>query len=520
MTRILRLSEQASAARALLGLALLLVVCALPALGQTTDDTIYVVSNNTTISTITNPATGATALVPGATLLFGTSAAARDPLTGRVYYLGTNDSSNPNGKVAYWDPATNANTLLNNGGSPGGENIVRLAFNAAGTLYGIGQNSVLYTISRTTGAYTQVGTQTIKVTNKSNVAIPGRGDIAFSSAGTLYAASDCTGATSGTSVCLYSINTAANPTAVEIGPLTTLPSGAVMASLAFGDGDVLYAGASDGKYYSVNTTTGAGTLLADTAAAYWDFASMPKFANLSITKAASGTFAVGRNAVYTLTVRNNGAASASGPLTVSDTLPSGLSFVSGTGTGWTCSETSGVVTCTNPGPLANATNSVITLTVGVTSPAAPNVTNTATVSGTTFDNVLTNNSSTVTTPVLYVTLVKSVNPPPPGPYAPGTDLTYTITFKNEGNVAASSFVVYDDIPAQTYFKVGSQTSPAMPLGTITGVTLSYVGGTPTSGGGGAPAGYDARITRITWTFTGGALQPGATGTVTFIARIR
>jgi uncharacterized repeat protein (TIGR01451 family) len=99
-------------------------------------------------------------------------------------------------------------------------------------------------------------------------------------------------------------------------------------------------------------------------------------------------------------------------------------------------------------------------------------------------------------------------------------LTYTITFKNEGNVAASSFVVYDDIPAQTYFKVGSQTSPGMPLGTITGVTLSYVGGTPTSGGGGAPAGYDARITRITWTFTGGALQPGATGTVTFIARIR
>jgi uncharacterized repeat protein (TIGR01451 family) len=502
-------------------LALLLAVCAAPVLAQATDDTIYVVSNNTTLSVITNQNTGTIGPVTGGTLLFGTSAAARDPLTGRVYYLGTNDSSAPNGKVAYWDPATTTNTLLNNAGSPAGENIVRLAFNTAGTLYGIGQNSVLYTISRTTGAYTQVGTQPVVVTNKGNVVIPGRGDIAFTSNGTLYAASDCTGTTNGASVCLFTINTAANPTAVEVGPLTTLTGGAVMASLAVGDNDVLYAGASNGNYYGVNTATGAGTLLqANATAQYWDFASMTKFANLSVVKAASGTFAVGRNAAYTLTVRNNGPSSASGPLVVSDTLPSGLSFVSGTGTGWTCSALSGVVTCDNPGPLANATNSVITLTVGVTAPAAPNVTNTATVSGTTFDSVLSNNSSTVTTPVLYITVVKSVNPPPPGPYAPGTDLTYTITFKNEGNVAASSFIVYDDIPAQTYFKVASQTSPGMPLGTITGVTLTYVGGTPTSGGGGAPAGYDARITRITWTFTGGALQPGLTGTVTFIARIR
>jgi uncharacterized repeat protein (TIGR01451 family) len=121
---------------------------------------------------------------------------------------------------------------------------------------------------------------------------------------------------------------------------------------------------------------------------------------------------------------------------------------------------------------------------------------------------------------MYITVLKTVNPPPPGPYVPGTDLTYTITFKNEGNVDARNFVVFDDIPPQVYFKVGSQTSPTIPLGAITGVTLSYVGGTPTSGGGGAPAGYDSRITRITWTFTGGALKPGVTGTATFIARIK
>lgn len=517
ISNILRFSEKLLSRRPFV-LALLVLVCAVPTAAQT-DNSIYVVHNNTTISIITNQSTGSTAAV--GTLLFGTSAAARDPATGRVYYLSTNDSTTPNGKVAYWDPATNTNTLLNNGGSPGGENIVRLAFNLTGTLYGIGQNSVLYTINTGSGAYTQVGTQPVKVTNKGNVNIPGRGDIVFSPAGTMYAASDCTADTSGVSVCLYTINPVANPTAFEVGPLTTLSGGSVMASLAYGMGGVLYAGASGGGYYSVNTGTGAGTLIQTNATAqYWDFASMPKFADLSITKAASGTFVVGQIATYTLTVRNNGPHSASGPITVSDTLPSGLAFsATTTGTGWTCGAVGAVVTCTNPGPLANAATSVINLKVTVTSPAAPNVTNTATVSGTTFDTTPANNSSTVTTPVMYITVLKSVNPPPPGPYAPGTDLTYTITFKNEGNVDASTFFVYDDIPAATYFKVGSQTSPGMPLGGLTSVAVSYVGGTPTSGGGGAPAGYDARITRITWTFIG-TLKPGNTGTMTFIARIK
>jgi uncharacterized repeat protein (TIGR01451 family) len=277
--------------------------------------------------------------------------------------------------------------------------------------------------------------------------------------------------------------------------------------------------AANSQVYTVNPATGTSTLIGSAGIDIDDLAAAPKFASLSIAKAASGTFVVSKVATYTLTVTNNGPQSANGPITVSDTLPSGLAFVSGTGTGWTCSAPSGVLTCTNPGPMANAATSVITLKVDVTSPAAPSVTNTATVSGTTFDQTPGNNSSTVTTPVMYITVAKSVNPPPPGPYAPGTDLTYTITFKNEGNVDASTFVIYDDIPTATYFKVASQTSPTMPLGGLTGVTLSYVGGTPTSGGGSAPAGYDARITRITWTFTG-LLKPGNTGSMTFIARIK
>src|SRR6185436_11659677 len=65
-----------------------------------------------------------------------------------------------------------------------------------------------------------------------------------------------------------------------------------------------------------------------------------------------------------------------------DVLPGGLTFVSGTGTGWTCGAAGQTVTCTSTTPIAaGATGNAITLTVGVGSTAFPSVLNTATVSG-------------------------------------------------------------------------------------------------------------------------------------------
>ena len=59
---------------------------------------------------------------------------------------------------------------------------------------------------------------------------------------------------------------------------------------------------------------------------------------------------------------------------MSDTLPAGLSFVSGTGTNWSCGAVSQVVTCTRTIALAVGAQSAITLTVGVTGtrPVDPN----------------------------------------------------------------------------------------------------------------------------------------------------
>lgn len=126
-------------------------------------------------------------------------------------------------------------------------------------------------------------------------------------------------------------------------------------------------------------------------------------ADLAITKSHSGNFLVGTNGFYTLNVTNNGPNSTSGTITVTDTLPTGLTYVSATGTGWSCSAAGQTVTCTRSDTLASgASEPAITLNVSVGAAASPSVTNTATVSSGSFDNVSGNNTAndvtTVNTP--------------------------------------------------------------------------------------------------------------------------
>jgi MSHA biogenesis protein MshQ len=99
-----------------------------------------------------------------------------------------------------------------------------------------------------------------------------------------------------------------------------------------------------------------------------------------------------KNAVYTLTVSNGGPNAETGPITVTDTLPSGLSLVSASGAGWTCGSAGKVVTCSHPGPLdVSASLPPITLTVAVA--ASGSMTNTASVAGKLFDNISANNTA-------------------------------------------------------------------------------------------------------------------------------
>ncbi|RPI32070.1 MAG: hypothetical protein EHM70_09880, partial [Chloroflexota bacterium] len=118
-------------------------------------------------------------------------------------------------------------------------------------------------------------------------------------------------------------------------------------------------------------------------------------ADLTIAKSHTGNFKPGENR-YTIHVSNAAAVPAAGPLTVTDNLPVGMSFVSGTGTGWTCGAVGQVVTCTHAGPLAgSASLADITLVVNV-SPTliGETVANTASVTLTGNEPVTTNNSAT------------------------------------------------------------------------------------------------------------------------------
>ena len=101
---------------------------------------------------------------------------------------------------------------------------------------------------------------------------------------------------------------------------------------------------------------------------------------LSITKSHTGNFTAGQqSATYTITVSNAAtAAPVAGVVTVTDTLPSGLTLVSMTGNNWTCSAN----TCTrNDALVGGFSYDPIAVTVNVAANAASPQVNLASVSG-------------------------------------------------------------------------------------------------------------------------------------------
>jgi trimeric autotransporter adhesin len=138
----------------------------------------------------------------------------------------------------------------------------------------------------------------------------------------------------------------------------------------------------------------------------------------------------------------------------------------------------------------------------------------------------TDNATDVTTIVAgNLELTKSVSPS--GNQAPGTDLTYTVDYRNLGTGDLTTIVVYDAVPAWTQFQVGSAITGTAPA-SISAITIEYSsdsGATwayaPTSGGGGAPAGYDANVTNVRWVFTGNLLAGASSTTgIGFTVRIQ
>jgi len=101
---------------------------------------------------------------------------------------------------------------------------------------------------------------------------------------------------------------------------------------------------------------------------------------LAISKAPSGTFTQGQTAVWDITVTNTaaGTSQTSCTVTVVDTLPTGYTFASNTGTGWTCGAITVTVTCTSTTAVAGGTSfPILAITVNVPSTSPVSVTNNA-----------------------------------------------------------------------------------------------------------------------------------------------
>jgi uncharacterized repeat protein (TIGR01451 family) len=212
----------------------------------------------------------------------------------------------------------------------------------------------------------------------------------------------------------------------------------------------------------------------------------------------------GHSLKYTITVRNNGTASAQA-VTLGDPLPLHTTFVS-------FSQTSGppfTLDAPPPGSAGTVTAMSATLSAGASASFELTVAvdadtaegtvlvNTASVNSQSFDPAPANNAATTTTRVttyagFYVDVSAS-----PDPILRGRDLSYVLTVENNGPSDAQAVLLTDPIPSNTSFVSFAQTSgPAFVL------TAPPVGST-------APAAVTATI---------GTLALGAMATFTLVVR--
>ncbi|MBD8869170.1 DUF11 domain-containing protein [Nocardioides donggukensis] len=178
-----------------------------------------------------------------------------------------------------------------------------------------------------------------------------------------------------------------------------------------------------------------------------DTVTVPALVDLALTKTLTGDLVVGEEGSYLLEVTNDGPTPAPGPITVTDDLPEGLTYVAAEGADWTCSSSAGLVTCERTEPLGVGESTVVELTVAVQPSAYPTVENSATVTSDSeetdgpgdLDN--TGSAAAGVTPTVVLDIEKdAVN-------LTGDRVTYRITVLNEGpSATVKPVTVVDDLP--------------------------------------------------------------------------
>ena len=179
---------------------------------------------------------------------------------------------------------------------------------------------------------------------------------------------------------------------------------------------------------------------------------MPLSTNLTISKSDNiDPIVAGNTLTYTITVNNTGPGIARN-VSVTDTLPAGVTFVStNSASPISCSPSGSLVSCLLGNiPVGGSVQYTITVIVNATTLGL--ITNQATV---TADNDPTDATATETTmvnpPTPATADLKIEKMASPNPITAGGLLTFTIMVTNNGPDAAQSVFVTDDLPAGLQF---------------------------------------------------------------------
>lgn len=437
------------------------------------------------------------------TLAFPTFAIARQAETGLIYYVENVGGVN-GGRVAFWNPETNTNTVLTspNGGRTGINTVfLKLAQSVTGLLYALNVNDTnLYTINQNTGAATLIGA----ISGAGFRA--GSGDIAFdpNNPNRLFVSVVTAGAFD-----LFTVDIS-NPPALPatfIGTATGLTN-IGPGSLAFGQDGQLYATSNVGgvdNLYQLSQTTAAPTLIGPTGIQFDDFGSLPTpTASVDIAIPGGGgdgrdTITPGSPVTYTITVGLPPGTSDLRNLLVNTLIPPEVTNVTwtativGSGTFPTPADQSGTGNTINTRVNLDTGASVVYTVTGIVAPNA-NVGNVLTATSTVTvptginDPNFANNTLTDTTTVVTQTSTPPDTTPIASTIAPGAVLNLPPLSGTDPDGSIASFTILTLPPA---------TQGTLFLGNPTG------GGTPvTVGRAIAPNQANQLFFQSTSTFTG------------------
>jgi uncharacterized repeat protein (TIGR01451 family) len=214
-----------------------------------------------------------------------------------------------------------------------------------------------------------------------------------------------------------------------------------------------------------------------------NFCNRETIPDISIIKTADPTQgAPSTNVTFTITVTNTGEVNLN-PVQVVDTLPSGMSYVAAGTSPAPDDVTGNVITWNNVGPLAKSgdpdDSTTITLIVHIDPGDPATLINNVTATGTppTGDPVSDTDTADVIRLAPGIDVTKTANP---AQGAPSTDVTFTITITNTGEVALDPVQVVDTLPSgMSYVAAGTSPAPSSIVGNV--ITWDNVGPLAKSG---------------------------------------